>query len=105
MVKPEYAPIILTIVVPVVSLLIGVVGYLLKDIRSSLKDNVKDHKEEIEQLKKDLANFKTMVAHQYVHKDDYIRVTASFDKKMDDVVKEIAELNKNVSELLAKEAK
>jgi uncharacterized membrane-anchored protein YhcB (DUF1043 family) len=100
----EYAPIILIIVLPVVSLLMGMVGYLLKDIRSSLRENEKDQKQELETLKKDLANFKTQVAHQYVHKDDYIRTIASFDKKMDDVVEKISELNKSVSELLGKEA-
>lgn len=103
-VPSEYAPIILIIVLPVVGVLMGMVGFLLKDIRSSLKESEKDQKQELETLKRELGNFKTQVAHQYVHKDDYIRTTASFDKKMDDVFEAVNELNKNVSVLLGREA-
>lgn len=102
---PTYIQIAVGIGIAVTSGLGAIIGYLLKDIRTSVKEQQTDQKDAIEKVKGDLANFKTQVAHQYVHKDDYIRTIASFDKKMDDVAKEISDLNKNVSELLGKEAK
>lgn len=104
-IEPQYAPIILIIALPVFSLMLGVVGYFLKDIRASINKSQEDQKGEIKELQNDLTKFKMTVAHQYVLKDDYIRTIASFDKKMDDVVDKISEINRSIIELLGKEAK
>lgn len=99
------------VLVSILSCALGIIGYFLKDIRASVntqlgdtKDELQrvknDTKKEIQEVKDDLADFKALLPHQYVMREDFIRAVSGLDHKVDGIGKEITEINKNIGKLL-----
>lgn len=75
---------------------VAVVGYLIAGLINDLKEKNKDlegknteAKKKAEQVERELLDFKAVLPKQYVLKDDYIRTISVFEKKLDDIGKEI----------------
>ncbi|GAB6170769.1 hypothetical protein JCM15765_02470 [Paradesulfitobacterium aromaticivorans] len=94
-----YQPIAL-ILVSILSIAFTIIGYFLKDIRSTMNTELVSNKREIQEVKDDLADFKAVLPHNYVMREDFIRAVSGLDHKVDSIGREITEINKNIGKLL-----
>lgn len=62
------------------------------------KDAAQD--QAIEHVRQNIADFKAIIPRQYVHKDDFIRVSTGLDAKIDKVYSEVSEIGKNLNKLI-----
>lgn len=94
-----YLPAII-ILLSLLSTATGIIGYFLKDIKAAQKEKDQQQDKAIDDLKDVFNDFKSSLPRQYVLRDDFIRAIAGLDAKMDNVTKEIGEINKNLSKLI-----
>lgn len=94
-----YIPAIV-ILLSLLSAAVGIIGYFLKDIKASQKEKDQQQDRLLDDIKDDLNDFKSSLPRQYVLRDDFIRAVAGLDAKMDNVTREIGEINKNLSKLI-----
>jgi hypothetical protein len=92
-----------TVLVALLSAALGIIAYFLKDIRQNIKEKNVEQDEAIECLRDEFSNFKAMLPREYVLRDDYLRTTANLENKMDNLVKIISDLNKNINWLLGRD--
>lgn len=78
----------------------AVIAYFLKDIRQSVKEKQREQDEKIDELSKDMSRLKETLPQKYVLRDDFIRAIAGLDNKVDNIAKEVGEINKSLSRLL-----
>ncbi|MCL6612615.1 MAG: hypothetical protein K6T66_13860 [Peptococcaceae bacterium] len=90
----------LTITISFLSAAVGIIGYFLRDIKSSQKEKDSTQDKAIQDVKDDLADFKAMIPVKYVQRDDFIRVVAGLDAKIDKMYSEVGEINKNLNKLI-----
>jgi chromosome segregation ATPase len=79
---------------------LGVIGYFLRDLRQSVKDKLDDQDEKIEAVEKDVTKLKETLPQKYVLRDDFIRAIAGLENKIDNIGKEISDINKGLNRLI-----
>jgi len=67
----------------IVSVVLSIVGYFLRDLRASLKEDLRDHKADIDKIKHDCARCQANLPRQFVLKEDFVRMSAAIDRKID----------------------
>ncbi|AEG60030.1 hypothetical protein [Desulforamulus ruminis] len=90
----------LLIVVSLLSSAVGIIGYFLKDIKCNQERKDAKQDQVIEDIKNDFAEFKASLPHNYVLRDDFIRVSSGIELKIDRVSRDIGEINKGLAELI-----
>ncbi|WP_027364010.1 hypothetical protein [Desulfotruncus alcoholivorax] len=77
----------------------GIIAYFLRDIRQAVKEKHKEQDEKINKLQEDFAEMKAQLPRHYVLRDDFIRAIAALDSKVDNISKEIGEINKTLNRM------
>lgn len=75
----------------IIMLMIGVIGYLLKTDRQANKEMLQQHRTDIEKLDQRIDTLEKELPFVYVTREEYIRQTAMFDKKLDKVYEAVTE--------------
>lgn len=78
----------------------GIIAYFLRDIRQAVKEKHKEQDNKIEKLQGEFADMKASLPRHYVLRDDFIRAIAALDSKVDNIGKEIGEINKLLNRLI-----
>jgi len=94
-----YIPAII-VLISLLSTAVGIVGYFLKDIKASQKEKDQLQDAAIEGVKDNFNDLKSTLPRQYVLREDFIRVVAGLDAKMDSAIREIGEINKNLNKFI-----
>jgi len=90
---------------------VAVIIFFMRGKRDSDRDQFKELKDSDEKLAKelrakdekladDLTQFKTKLPHQYVLRDDFIRILTSFDHKLDAQVEALNKIQASIREKL-----
>ena len=77
-----------------------IIGFFVRYWMNSQEKKDAEQDSAIEKVRQDLSDFKAQVPRQYTQKDDFIRVSAGLDMKVDKISSEIVEINKNLSKLI-----
>ena len=83
------------IALTVITALIGIIGFFVKKAFTSLDDKVT--KAELEEVKKDVESDRTAInkiKDRYLTKEDFYREQTKTDKKLDDIMKVLMEINR-----------
>ena len=83
------------IAITIITALIGVIGFFVKKAFTSLDDKVT--KAELEEVKKDVESDRTAInkiKDRYLTKEDFYREQTKTDKKLDDIMKVLMEINR-----------
>lgn len=89
-----------TVLASILSAALGIIGYFLKDIRSTIKEKNKEQDLRIDKVEKEISDFKAALPRHYVLRDDFLRSVSNLDNKVDNISKEIGEINKNLNKLI-----
>jgi len=80
----------------------------VKDVREEAREEIKDLRKEMKEKDDDLQSsimgIHRMLPRSYVLKEDYIRVMASVDSKLDNLGNQLGQLTKDVHEVIGKES-
>lgn len=77
-----------------------IIGFFVRYWMNSQEKKDAEQDSAIERVRQELSDFKAQVPRQYVHKNDFIRVSAGLEIKIDRIGSEIGEINKNLSKLI-----
>lgn len=83
------------IVMTIITALLGVIGFFVKKAFASLDEKVS--KSELDEVKKDIESNRiaiNKVKDNYLTKDDFYREQSKTDKKLDDIMKILMEMNR-----------
>jgi septal ring factor EnvC (AmiA/AmiB activator) len=94
----------LMVVGAVLGIATGLVAFYLKDVRRALREEQQALSTELSGLRRDQARLEAGLPEKYVLRDDFVRTVVGFDHRLDSLTREVAEVNKNISRLLAAEA-
>jgi pyruvate-formate lyase-activating enzyme len=83
----------------VLSTIIAVIAFFLKDLKKQNDDKHRELGEQNDKLRDELTKLITSLPHMYVLRDTFIREIGSLNTKVDQISRDIGELNKNVSKL------
>lgn len=78
----------------IITLLLAVIAYFLKSYKTQQDKRNESTQFQIDSLNKDLQDYKLKAADHFVLKDDFVRATASTDRKLDKIYDEIIKLSK-----------
>lgn len=88
------------LIMSVLASAILVIGYFLKDLKDTIKNGIAENHMEIQKTQADLQNFKNIMPHTYVFRDDFLRAISNLDTKVDRVAADVARINENVAKLV-----
>lgn len=78
----------------------GCVIFFLKDLKSNIKESIEKNQAANEKTKKELQELKNSLPREFVYRDDFLRVVANLDTKVDRLTVDISHINENVAKLL-----
>ena len=76
---------------------LGILGYFIRDLKRSLAEKDREQDSAIESIRRDFQDFRAKMPETYVLREDWIRTTTGFDKKLDDVAKQIRCIDRKLS--------
>ena len=76
---------------------LAVIGYFIRDLKQSLADKDREQDNAIDGLRRDFQDFRAKMPETYVLREDWIRTTTGFYKKLDDVAKQIRCIDRKIS--------
>ena len=80
---------------------ISFIAYLLKELKDGFNEALRDNTLEIRRTQEDLQMLAKNLPLTYVLREDFLRVVANLDTKVDRVIIDISHINENVAKLLA----
>ncbi|SHJ59960.1 hypothetical protein [Desulfofundulus thermosubterraneus] len=94
-----YRP-VATLLYTLLCVAMGIIAYFLRDIRQSVKEKQQEQDQKIDGIQKDLNVIRETLPQRYVLRDDFIRAIAGLDNKVDNIGKEVSEINKALNRLI-----
>ncbi len=85
------------IMMAVLAAVLSILGYFIRDLKRSLAEKDREQDSAIESIRKDFQDFRVKMPETYVLREDWIRTTTGFDKKLDDVAKQIRCIDRKIS--------
>ncbi|MDZ4042900.1 MAG: hypothetical protein U1D96_05320 [Eubacteriales bacterium] len=79
---------------------LGIIGYFLRDIRQAVKEKHAEQDKKIEAVERDVRRLSETLPQKYVLRDDFVRAIAGMDNKIDNIFKEVSEINKSLNRLI-----
>lgn len=64
---------------------LGLIAYLLRDLKKSIEDKVSKNTSDIESLQEELSDLKADLPFVYVMREDFVRVMANVEVKLDKI--------------------
>jgi len=89
-----------TVLYGLLCMAMGIIGYFLRDIRQSLKEKQQEQDQKIAAVERDVMNLKETLPQKYVLRDDFVRAVAGLENKIDNICREVSEINKGLSRLI-----
>jgi len=89
-----------TILYGILCAALGIIGYFLRDIRQGTLSKHSAQDKKIECIEKDFGVLRESLPRIYVLRDDFIRSIAGLDNKVDNIYKEVGEINKGLNQLI-----
>jgi len=102
--SPEFTQLSLLVLGALLGLCSGLVAFYLKDLRRALREEQQSLEGELSRLRREAARLEAGLPEKYVLRDDFVRTVVGFDHRLEALTREVAEVNKNISRLLAAEA-
>ena len=75
----------LAIVSVIFSSLFGLVIWLVQDLRATIRENLNAQDKRVTEIERKITHLKEALPRTYVLRDDYIRLMASFQRKLEDI--------------------
>jgi len=90
----------LIIVYTLLGAALAVIGYFLRNLHRTIEKELTAQDQLIENVRNDVSNLKSSLPVKYVLRDDFIRAVASLDNKMENIGREVSEINKSLNRLI-----
>ena len=78
--------------VMLVSIVLSIIGYFIRDLRASVKEQLREHRTDIDQVRHDCARCQANLPRLFVLKEDFVRMSAAIDRKIDLLHEEVRKI-------------